>query len=361
MNCRITVIAFVALTLAFGVPAQEAVKKPLTSKKVIEWGWDEPDTKFIRENIDKMERFPFDGLVFHVTGNKGGNFAWDLWGGRKFTVEEFRPAIDDLKATKFNRFTELFLRVNVTPGKTDWFDDSAWADIRANFAVAAQIAREGRCKGFMFDVEQYDAQLFDYGKLKERAKKSFKEYQAQVRERGRQWMRAVNQHYPDITVILTFGYSTAQPEKGTDRSTAEYGLMADFIDGMLDACAKETTIVDGYEPSYPYKERAQFERGYETIKKKGLEWTSSPDKFHTNQRAGFGIWMDYSGRKKAWDTADFSKNHFRPEEFEKAVRTALELSDRYVWIYSEQPRWWTNEKLPQAYVDALRRAQNNSK
>jgi hypothetical protein len=24
-------------------------------KKLIEWGWDEPDTKFIRQNVEEME------------------------------------------------------------------------------------------------------------------------------------------------------------------------------------------------------------------------------------------------------------------------------------------------------------------
>ena len=38
-----------------------------------------------------------------------------------------RQAVTDLKATKFNRFTDLFLRVNVTPAKVDWFDDDGTA------------------------------------------------------------------------------------------------------------------------------------------------------------------------------------------------------------------------------------------
>ena len=29
----------------------------------------------------------------------------------------------------------------------------------------------------------------------------------------------------------------------------------------------------------------------------------------------------------------------------------------YVWIDTEQPRWWTREKLPQAYIEAVRAAQ----
>jgi len=30
--------------------------------------------------------------------------------------------------------------------------------------------------------------------------------------------------------------------------------------------------------------------------------------------------------------------------------------EQYVWIYTEKPRWWSNQELPQAYVDALARA-----
>jgi hypothetical protein len=38
------------------------------------------------------------------------------------------------------------------------------------------------------------------------------------------------------------------------------------------------------------------------------------------------------------------------------VLLALGATDRYVWIYSERPRWWTAERLPPAYVEALTRA-----
>src|SRR5262245_5947493 len=76
-------------------------------KKLIEWGWDEPDTKFMRSNIEQMEKFPFDGLVFHVTG--AGNLTWGVWGNHKFAFNDFQQSIDDLKATKFRRFTDRFL------------------------------------------------------------------------------------------------------------------------------------------------------------------------------------------------------------------------------------------------------------
>ena len=86
-------------------------------KKLIEWGWDEPDTKSMRENVQRMEELPFDGLIFHVVSSKGGNLTWEMWGTRRFELPEFQQAIDDLKATPFRRLTERFLRVNVTPGQ----------------------------------------------------------------------------------------------------------------------------------------------------------------------------------------------------------------------------------------------------
>src|SRR5262245_58667120 len=304
-----------------------------------------------------MERFPFDGLVFHATSRKGDNLAWEVWGSKRFTPDDFKQAVADLKVTKFNRFTDRFLRVHVTPAKVDWFDDDAWACVANNFGVAAHVAREGRCKGFMFDTEQYEGvTVFDYRQQKDKGKKSFAEYRAKVRQRGQQWARAVNRHYRDITILMTFGYDTSfwRAGKPKDRSTAAYGLFADFLDGGLDACAWETVLVDAWEFAYPYKERKQFEQAYETITKKALDWTAAPGKYKTQVKAGFGIWMDH--KRKGWDVGDFSKNYFSPAEFETAVRSALEVSDGYVWIYSERPKWWTNERLPREYVEALAKA-----
>ena len=103
-----TVFLVVALLgAATCIPA--AAQTTTKGKKVIEWGWDEPDTKFIRENIKRMEQFPFDGLVFHAMSGKGENLSWEVWGNRKFANEDFRQAIDDLKVTEFKRFTDCFL------------------------------------------------------------------------------------------------------------------------------------------------------------------------------------------------------------------------------------------------------------
>ncbi len=354
---NLLILAAVLLALPGDLPGQGVFK----AKKVLEWGWDEPDTTFIRRHIADMERLPFDGLIFHMNSSTKGNLSWEAWGPRRFTQAEFRKAVEDLKATPFRGFRDRFLRMNVTPGKTDWFDDAEWDVVRRNFAVAAQLARQTGCKGFMFDVEQYEGQLFNYAKQKHTADRSFAVYRKQVRQRGREWIRAINGPFPDITILLTFGYSIARPATpGADRSTAGYGLLADFLDGVLDACTPGTVLVDAWESSYGYKHAAQFTRAYQTIKKHALDWTANPARYREHIRAGFGIWLDNNWRRKGWNTSDFTRNYFTPPEFEMAVRSALQASDKYVWIYTEQPRWWNQEKLPKAYIDALARARKDA-
>jgi hypothetical protein len=73
----VIVLACSLVGAAFG---QEASR----DKNRIEWGWDESDAKFIRDNIQQMEELPFDGLIFHVlsravvprTGPKSATACW---------------------------------------------------------------------------------------------------------------------------------------------------------------------------------------------------------------------------------------------------------------------------------------------
>jgi hypothetical protein len=77
---RTTTIAALVLILLIGSTAT-AQPEPQRHQgnKLIEWGWDEPDTKFMRANINGMEQFPFDGLVFHATSNEGVHLSWEVW------------------------------------------------------------------------------------------------------------------------------------------------------------------------------------------------------------------------------------------------------------------------------------------
>src|SRR5690348_15828600 len=119
--------------------AQSVATSPAT-KKLIEFGWDEPDTAFMRAHIEQMEQTPFDGTVFHIGYRKpdgsAGSFMGECWSARAFTAEELQPSRDDLRATPLRRFTHNFLRFNVCPGDVDWFDDKAFGAVVNNARLA---------------------------------------------------------------------------------------------------------------------------------------------------------------------------------------------------------------------------------
>jgi hypothetical protein len=223
--------------------------------------------------------------------------------------------------------------------------------------------QEAKCKGILFDIEQYDGQLFDFRKQKDAKEKGWEAYAAKVRERGREVMNAFQKGHPDLTIFLTFGYSLPWMESGAGKGSladCHYGLLAPFLDGMVEAAKGRTRLVDGHESSYGYRDTNRFAVAYRAMKEDLVPIVRDPVKYRQVFSFGFGLWLDNDWRKAGWDEKDFSKNYFSPEAFEASARQALAVADDYVWIYSETPRWWSKDgrpiKLPNAYDAALRRA-----
>src|SRR5205823_11381243 len=114
----------------------------------------------------------------------------------------------------------------------------------------------------------YEGMLFDYRKQRDRETKSWDLYAAQVHKRGGEVMRAFQSGYPGITLFLTFGYSWPWGESGAGKrplAECHYGLVAPFLDGMLEAADPQVRIVDGCERAYGFKDAAQFKKEYATM------------------------------------------------------------------------------------------------
>lgn len=347
-----TLVAIAIASLGFSVSADAPRKKVL-----IEFGWDEPDTAFLRKHISEMEQTPFDGCVFHAVAHKGDgtrdDLAWHAWGRRAYNEAELAQAIDDLKVTQFKRFSHNFLRVNTTPADLDWFDDHA--AVLANLRLAARIARAGRCRGILLDTEEYQGKLFAYRSQRESGTKSWAAYSSRARSIGRDAMSVLQEEYPGLTILLTFGPSLVRSKTGGGKAPiedAEYGLLVPFVEGMKEAVLGPTPLIDGHEPSYGYRDTGAFEKALRNIRE------AAP-----TLEAGFGLWLDYDHLKHGWNADDPAKNYFAPEGFETSLRAALERADEIVWIYTENPRWWTEQggsvKLPAAYVEAIRRVRKD--
>src|ERR1051326_7193834 len=106
MNSRLPALALlqrsVPLASILLACSLQAGQPQAPAKKLIEFVWDEPDTRFLREHLSEMEQTPFDGCVFHANypnpEGKQGSFTWEAWGTREFIASELQGALDDLKS-----------------------------------------------------------------------------------------------------------------------------------------------------------------------------------------------------------------------------------------------------------------------
>jgi len=356
---------------------------------LIEWGWDEPDQTFLKTHVAMMERKPFDGVVLHLTvpgiSADLANFSWHL-ADHGYRWEDLQPAIEELKAVPFRRFRHNFLRINLnsTDRPLDLLDDAAWETVLANLRLAGRIARDGGLRGFMVDPEAYAARdpedgrprfnVFDYDRRAVR-EASFGVYRSAALRRGREFAAILGDAAPDLVLLFAFAYSfpcySSKPEE-----EQAYGLLPAFIDGILTAKPKEMVVVEGHEPSYPYRYCHQFQEAYRRLRTECGRLSSVPQLYDDDLRIAFGIWMDNEsgqpcrphrkeGRPCPWADPNLHTEEARhrvdPKVFEEAVASALDISDGYVWIYSEEPKWWTparpaGDNLPPEFVQAIEQA-----
>jgi hypothetical protein len=270
---------------------------PTRRKKLIAWGgidWYSPET--VQNNIETIEQLPFDGTVLSgfkmKHDGKDAFFDWLCFGKERFERAQLADTIATLRNTKFRAFTDNFLRYNVTPGDVDWFEDSG--AILHNARMWAGVTRGLGMKGWIFDVEDYKGTVFNYAKVKSSGQKSFEEYAAQARQRGRQFMDAVQEGYPGITLILALAHSyvlNGAPDAAKKLAELEYGLLPAFINGLLEAAGPGVQLIDGSEQSYVYLTAEDFYRGYHASRQQALELVP-PDlhvKYRQQMESGMAI------------------------------------------------------------------------
>lgn len=358
--------------------------------KLIEWGGGEPDQAFLARHYARMEEQPFDGLVLHLRlpGRPGVEsvFLWDPFASR-YTPEEVSPAVDTLRGIPFRRFRHNFLRVNLNRADAplDLFDDPAWEMATANLALAARIAREAGLAGLLIDPEAYAPpeeggdrprfNAFDYTR-RGRPEASFADYRAQAFRRGLAMAEAIGAAHPGLVLFFAFAYTGSCLSTRPEAERA-YGLLPAFVDGVLEGKAPAMEIVDGFEPAYPYRACGEFQRGARRFREECRRLSRVPWRFG-GVRLAFGLWMDYrSGKVCApfrarrqpcpWADRERYPEDQRPlvdpARFGEGLAAALDLTDGFVWVYSEEPRWWTEaspggENLPAAFVEAIRAARH---
>ncbi len=324
-----------------------------TNKKLIEYGWDMPTAEFVRGNIAAMEQQPFDGVALKL---KDGDptLAFDAQPWTQADVQ-----LEALRAIRWKKLTDNFIGVwGFSAQDMDWFSDVRWQTIDANTRLLSQAVQACRCKGITFDPEfYYKQQTFDpwnYRALPNAVTNhySFAQVEAQVRQRGAQYMRALQSQAPALRVIVLHAWHTLAADylnrKNLDASAGSYALVPAFLSGMLSAANKNSVVIDGQETAYYYENSRDYARAYDIIHNQVSWLLDERDraKFKTNAQAGVAVSMDYPlGNWPELGKWPIYQKHKIPREFrlqwlKHNLYQALLSTDEYVWFYGEAAEWW---------------------
>ena len=384
--CRLTLTVLFVTGLSACASA-ESGPHVAKDKKLLAFACDLVNTRYLKENIAELERIPIDGLIISVHPDAKELGEGDLYLGRinlasgdKYKREDYQRAVAELKATKFNRFTDNFIDFSMCARNAyDWFDDR-WDTYAHNAGVLASVAKQGGLKGLFIDTENYGGRNvpvpypFSYSLRKDNATRSFEQVAEQVRKRGRQFMTEIVAEYPDITIMM-------HPDMFGSESDHS-NLISAFIDGLLEA-GPDATLIDAGGLAYDAMLYDNFVQMRKYAERRGPERSKAPGLYKRRMKYAYGLWVDSkSDLYGGWhtDPAEFDLNYRSPERLEHTLHSALTVSDRYVWLFMIHPQvWWQphllkkenvakqmeyssgwrcvlcpHTHIPEAYLDAIR-------
>lgn len=335
------------------------VARAQPTKKLIALGWYDPTTQQARTQTAQIEQTPFDGTVISVEvsppGGGGRAFA-SAFSALRWERAWFETARQNLQAAQWTRMRDNFVKLNANPGSIDWFDDAAWREIADHFRIAAWLAREGGLKGIVFDAEPYVAPyaVFDYGRahVVVPVKRTFAEYKAKARERGRQVMQAMAEEFPDIVILTLFMHSSLLAERTSRGNTPlgppvpdevlavhHYGLLVPFVDGWFDALPPRAVLHDGNEDAYWYWTEEQFAEMKALLGRQGPALVSpeNREKHRRQVRLASTVYLD---AYRSQQSANVRHPYPQLSMLGANVHWALKHADEYVWVYNEGGRWF---------------------
>jgi hypothetical protein len=156
----------------------------------------------------------------------------------------------------------------------------------------------------------------------------------------------------DPVILSLFAYTLPLSliRDGRRLEETEYALLPAFLDGLIEAMPLSGQLHDGYEFSYGFKWRRQFVDGRQRILEGGVRLSATADRYRQYIRAGFGLMVDYQDRP----------DYFTPVELQRSLEYALELSDGYVWLYSQRVGFFPPVGPVRAYLPGIAEAQRRA-
>lgn len=334
-----------------------------SGKKIIEYGWDVTTPTYVAQNIRSMETKPFDGIMMKLQSNG----LQSVLTRTRWSETTLQPQFDALQQIQWSKFTDNFM-ITYASSNQDWFNDSDWASIEYNVGLLAKATKLGRCKGLVFDPEPYGSNPWTYSAQPQAGSHSFAEYKAKVRQRGAQFMRAYQAQFPSGDVYVLSFYMMKlfkdcyiNPNNGDSALVNfEWGLLPSFINGMLDAANSNVVLLDGNEGSYYYTTGQEFTDARNQIRQTCADFVAPElkTKYLNQVRNAPALYPDYiydllgTSFWKPLYCKQLSASE-RNLWMEHNVYSALQTSDKYVWLYCEHMNWWTNTGIPSGLANAI--------
>lgn len=350
-------VLWVSVQQAAHAAEAEKTFSQVTGTKLLEYTWGPPRPEFVMENIREMEKWPFEGTIMRPFFGSGQVFNSEVFAKHK---EVISSQFDKYKPIESNKLTDNFMAMYAA-STMDWFSDDDWKLVTEHTRLVAKGARLTNCAGIMFDPEPYGFNPWIYKNQKHAKEKSLEEYTAKVRQRGREFMDAIQSEFPNAKILFFFYYQQAyhassHPDKKIREATLaqlprnDYLLLLPFVNGMLEAAMKDIRLIDGNEHAYGNASAADFYKQYwimhkgvqiyipEELKQKFIEHNSAANSLYIDGLMGVGL-----GGVPA--LAREMTEEDRWKWFEQNLYYALKTTDEYVWFYGEKITWWTEKEV----------------
>ncbi len=331
-------------------------------KKLIAFGWAHPESaEFFKNDLDKIENVPLDGfgmrvvLPIAVDGKKLTYHSSRTPNSSPIVLKksDFSAWIDIFNQVKFKKLKHNFLITNTAQFSSDWFDDAAWEKTLNNHRILAWLAKEIGFEGMALDIESYAPpltdQVFCY---RPQSGKGFEETAAKVRERGRDYGRAIGAEFPEMKLLAFYWLSAMMSSPVALDHSKEYlpvqggyGLAIPFINGMYEAIPDTMTIIDGTE-ARSYK--AGLKEDYDSLvadyyrNASRLVYPENLAKYHKVTQLGLAVYLDaYNTQNQLYPVWRKSSNP--TWLLGRNIQRTLDYTDEYVWIWNERGGFWPQE------------------
>ena len=329
------------------------------AKKIIECGWATrlPIARLAKDISAIEKSSPCSGMSIRLSGKdasgrvlfSSNTVSLPANSGMKrpyeFKREHFIRDIEILKNIKFKKFTDNFIVTTRRSGYADWFSDEDWKIVCGNFRLMAEIARECRLKGLILDLEWYRDVQPMFEKLPDG--RNYEETSKMVRKRGQQWGKEVFGAYPDIKLLFFFLMAWKEDLSHTPECSS---LLIHFINGIYDVLPPAATMIEGHEHhGYGAASDSDFARlrtDVSTVFPRMID-KKNIEKYRRQTQFSCAYFLDAylleSERKRSFAKrlAPGVDKYGVLNYLRRNLAKGMELSDEYVWIWSEAGRWYS--------------------